>query len=1004
MRVASPQFVGRADELARLEELTRRAAENEPGFALIGGESGVGKSRLMDEFAARARAGGARVITGDCVDLGDAELPYAPLVAALRGITSAELDEILPRGARDLAPLLPQLEADDAGLAPSSLAQGRLFELLLGLLGGLGAERPLMLVVEDAHWADPSTRDFLSFLIRNRRRERLVVAVTYRTDELHRRHPLRAFLAEADRTRAVTRLTLERFTREELTEQLSGILGHPPAPQLVEELFGRGEGNPFFTEELMAAGDSADGRLPEDIRDALMVRIEALGPDAQGVLRVAAVAGARVRHPLLEAAAPLDRETLLGGVREAVAHHVLVQEGDDDVYRFRHALLREALVDDLLPGERGPLHAAVGRALASDPSLSASGRSVAAELAAHWWAAHDLPAAFTASAQAGAEAERMAAFAEANAHFERAAELWETVSPEHRAGSPDRVELLRRAAEAAHLAGDSDRAVALTRSALGLVDAAADPLLTANLHERLGRYLWVCGLQRDAIEELGRAVAAMPADAPAGDRARILGAEGHLLTLLGRGAESRDRCEPALELARQAGATLEECRISNSLGPALLMTGDADGAIATMRRSRELAEELGDPEEITRAHINLAEVLDQTGNLGEAVEVSRAGVVAARRDGVPSVLPMLLAELAERLVRLGGWEEADTILPEALAPTASWSVGRADALSVLALMQALRGDAAGAERSVREVDRAMRDAVGAMWTAPQATARAEAAYWDGDPASAGKVVHAELGRREVTDDSAVAYLAPLIAVGARAEAEVAARARITGETDALGEAVARAAELRETGRVLVASDPLAEATLFVEMAAIEAARAGAEASSREWTDLATRWEDYGAAFQVAYCRFRAAELVLAGGGSRGEVPAMLADAHRTAERLRAEPLRREIADLARRARVPLGAAADAVEADAGAGGAAAEPSGQPSAADRIGLTARELDVLQLMASGATNREIAARLYISQKTVTVHITRILAKLDARTRVEAAGVAQRLGLLSTESAGS
>jgi DNA-binding CsgD family transcriptional regulator/tetratricopeptide (TPR) repeat protein len=1004
IRVASPQFVGRTAELARLEDLTRQASGGEPGFALIGGESGVGKSRLMDEFAARARGGGARVITGDCVDLGDAELPYAPLVAALRGITGEELAEILPRGARDLAPLLPQLEGEEAELGPSSLAQGRLFESLLSLLGGLAAEQPLVLVVEDAHWADPSTRDFLSFLIRNRRQERLVVAVTYRTDELHRRHPLRAFLAEADRTRVVSRLTLERFTRDELAEQLSGILGHPPAPQLVDELLHRGEGNPFFTEELVAAGgDRAGGRLPEDIRDALMVRIEALSPDAQAVLRVAAVAGARVRHPLLDAAAPLDRDTLLGGLREAVAHHVLVQEHDEDVYRFRHALLREALVDDLLPGERGPLHAAVGRALAADPSLSASGRSVAAELAAHWWAAHNLPAAFAASARAGAEAERMAAFAEANAHFERAAELWDAVSAEDRAGSPDRVELLRRAAEAAHLAGDADRAVALGRSALGLVEETSDPLVAAALHERMGRYLWICGQQRDAVEELSRAVAVMPEEAPATDRARVLGAEGQLLTLLGRGVEARDRCEQALVLARQGGAKLEECRIATSLGAALMMTGDSDGAIATLERSRQLAEELGDPEELMRAHINLAEVLDQSGRLNDAVEVSRAGVGVARREDVPSVLPMLIGELAARLVRQGGWEEADTILPQAIAPTASWGVGRANALSALAQLQALRGDAAGAERSLREVDRAMRDAVGSMWTGPIATARAEAAFWDGRPADAREVVAAELDRREAIDDSAVAYLAPLIAVGTRAEAELAVQARATGEAEALAEAIRRAGELRDAGRTLVAADPPPESALLVELATVEAARADAMASTEDWTALGQRWERHGAAFQVAYCRWRAAELVLTGGGPRGDVPEMLAAAHTIAQRLGAEPLRREIADLARRARVPL----DAPEDAAGAGDnrvTADEADGEPSAADRIGLTARELDVLQLMAAGATNREIAARLYISPKTVAVHITRILAKLDARTRVEAAGVAQRLGLLPAEPAGS
>lgn len=991
VQVASPQFVGRAAELARLDELIRSAAGGEPGFALIGGESGVGKSRLMEEFAARAREAGGRVLVGDCVDLGDAELPYAPLVGALRGVGADELAAVLGRGVRDLAPLLPQLEPSEAVSVPTSLAQGRLFELMLVLLGGLATEQPLVLIVEDAHWADPSTRDFLSFLMRNRRSERLVAAVTYRTDELHRRHPLRAFLAEADRSRTVTRLSLERFTREELAELLAGILGRVPPPQLVEDLFGRAEGNPFYTEELIAAGgDAADGRLPDDIRDALMLRIEALGADAQAALRVAAVAGARVRHALLEASAPMDRAALVAGVREAVAHQVLVQEHGDDVYRFRHALLREALVDDLLPGERGPLHAALGRALAADPSLSASGRGVAAELAAHWTAAHDIPAAFEASAQAGAEAERMAAWAEANAHFERAAELWDAVPPERRAASPSRVDLLRRAAEAANLAGSSDRAVALGRSALALVDPSTEPLMAAVLHERVGRYLWINGLSREAVAELRLAVTSMPADGPTAERARVLGAEGHLLVLLGRGAEARARCEEALDLARQAGAQLEECRILNSLGPAQAMTGDPEAGLETLQRARALAEELRDPEELTRSYINLAEVFDQSGQLSRAVDVSREGVAMARREGIPGVLPMLIGELATRLVRQGAWDEADAILPEATSAGASWSVGRADSLYALAQLQALRGDPT-VERTLREVEREMREAVGSMWTAPAATAAADAALWDGRPTDARSAVAAGLERREETDDSEVTYLAPLIAAGARAEADLAVQARAVGDGSAESVAVARAASILDVGRELVAADPQPEAVLHVELASLEAARAAAAASASEWAELAKRWERHGCAFPTAYCRWRQAELTLSGGGARGDVPAVLASAHGTAVELGAAPLQREIEDLARRARISLDAPVDAP----------ADASETSSAAERVGLTARERDVLQLMAGGATNREIAARLYISQKTVTVHVTRILAKLDARTRVEAAGVAQRLGLLEPSS---
>ena len=1003
-RVASPHFIGRARELARLAELTAQAARGEPSFALIGGESGVGKSRLLDEFAAAAARDGARVITGDCVDLGDAELPYAPLVGALRGIGADELGRLLPRGASELSTLLPQLPGDTGELGPAALTQARLFELLLSLLGGLGATAPLVLLIEDAHWADASTRDFLSFLIANSRSERLLLAISYRTDELHRRHPLRAFLAEADRTRSVTRITLERFTKQELAQQLDGILGHPPAPELVEELFRRAEGNAFFSEELLAVGGgSAEVRLPDDVRDALMLRIEALGADAQSTLRVAAAAGARVRHALLEAAAQQPRDALLAGLREAIAHHVLVQEHDSDVYRFRHALLREALLDDLLPGERGPLHAAIGRALAADRSLSASGRSVAAELAAHWFAAHDLPAAFAASAQAGAEAEGMAAYAEANRHFERAAELWDAVSPQQRAGVPDRVELLRRAAEAIHFTGDTDRALALCRRALDLIDESSQPMLAAGLHERIGRYLWTAGQHGEAVDELRRATAAMPDDAPAVDRARVLGAEGHVLMLIGNGAEARARCEQALPLAREAGSLIEQCRILNSLGPAMTWTGESEAGIATLQEARRLAAELDDPEEQMRSFVNLAEILDQDGRLEEATQVSRDGVELARRRGFAVTLPLLISELAQRLIRLGEWDEAHEILLEATAPARSWQVARVSALSTLAYIQAVRGDRESFGRSLNELEGAMANMVGAMWTAPVAHARAEAALWLGNAGEASDVVTAELTRYEEIVEADFLCVAPLLVSGARAQAELAMAARTVGNDDELEQVMAQGGEIRALAERMIAADSQPESVLQAETALLEVARAEGSATAAQWRELAERWRARGNSLLGAYCSWRAAELVLAGGGPRGDVQPMLDSAFRTAVRLRTEPLRREISDLARRARLPLSESeADAAEPQPPTEGESG--SAAVSAAERVGLTARELDVVRLMAGGATNREIAAALFISQKTVTVHITRILAKLDARTRVEAAGVAQRLGLLDEDPARS
>jgi DNA-binding NarL/FixJ family response regulator len=987
-RVASLNFVGRERELEHLGDAVLAAGAGRPAFVLVGGESGVGKSRLVQELARRSAADGARVLSGDCVDLGDAELAYSPLVGALRGVGVEELEVVLGANARGLAALLPQIEGPAEVSTAAPLAQGRMFELLFALLGGLGGERPLLLVVEDVHWADRSTRDFLAFLIRNARSERLVVVATYRTDEMHRRHPLRTFLAEADRAPAVTRIVVERFTREELVAQLTGILDERPSPLLVEELFARAEGNPFFTEELVAAGGGhRDLRLPEDVRDTLMLRIETLARDTQAVLRVAAAAGPRMRHGLLQHAAGLSDDALVAGLREAVVHHILVPEPGSDVYVFRHALLREAIADDLLPGERGPLHAALGRALSEDPTLSASGRGVAAELAFHWATAHDLPAAFAASVEAGAEAERVAAFAEANAHFERAAELWDAVPVERRADGPSRVELLRRAADAAQLSGEQDRAAALTRSALALVDVERDPSTGAALYERLSRYLWVGGLSRDALEASRTAVALMPSGAPPAERARVLGTQAHLLMLSGKGAEACERGEEALALARTAGNRAEEGRILNTVGPSLAMVGRYHEGIAAMRVAREIAEEVGDLEELTRAYINLGETLDQRGYIAEAAAVARDGVARAQQEGLRAVQPLLLAELSHRLLRLGRWDEASSALDEALLAPQAWGVGRAVALVERAELDALRGAGAGTERLIAEAEAAQRQAVGSMWTAPITTARAAVAIWDGRPADVRALVERELAAGQEQDDMAAYYLGPILAVGARAEADLATRARATGDAEAEAEAIARA------GRLAKDASPGAppEAVLQLATAAAEEQRARGVGTPEIWAGLAARWEEFGVPFQAAYARWRQAEATLAAAGARGDVGSVLSAAHVVAVRLGARPLLAEVEGLARRARIPLEHGAIAVD-EAG--------TGEPSAAERVGLTPRELDVLRLAAAGSTNREIAETLFISQKTVSVHVSRILAKLDVRSRVEASSMAQRLGLLDDD----
>src|SRR5689334_19699177 len=463
--VSSSVFVGREQELAALEAALARADAGEGSVVLLAGESGIGKSRLIGELTERARASGATVLTGECLELAEGELPFAPIVGALRSLGRDQVEELIGPAHDELARLLPELATgapQGAGADGAFGSQSRLFEQLLGVLSALGREAPVLLVVEDLHWADRSTRDFISFLVRNARRERLALVASYRSDELHRRHPLRPFVLELERSGQAVRVELRPFGREELSQQVAAIRGATADPLLVEELLNRSEGNPFFTEELLAAATSTAGStLPQSLRDALLLRVEGLSEAAQSLLRIAAVAGRTIDHLLLEAVAELPDAELHDALREAVAAYVLVNDPASTGYSFRHALLREAVYEDLLPGERRTLHISLANALEKQPELAGSRAGSAAELA------HALPA----SIRVGMEAESVRALAEAALQYERALEIWDVAADAAGELPLDRFAVTRRAAEAQSLGGDRDRAIALARSLIDLIDA-----------------------------------------------------------------------------------------------------------------------------------------------------------------------------------------------------------------------------------------------------------------------------------------------------------------------------------------------------------------------------------------------------------------------------------------------------------------------------------------------------------------------------------------------------
>jgi predicted ATPase len=266
-RLTSNHFVGRVGELSELLLAVREASAGRSGLVLLGGDSGVGKTRLVGELeqrlAASDEAQPTLVLRGEGVQQSDGELPYAPLLSALRPLVRERHPALqaLSGGSRaQLGSILPGIDAAGAADETPDPATGqlRLFEAVLELIDILSQAGPVVLILEDMHWADRSTRSFVAFLSRSLRQERLVLLLTYRADELHRRHALRPLLAELDRLERARRIELEPFDREELGEALEDILGAEPDDHLVERLFTRSEGNPLYTEELLAAG--LDGR------------------------------------------------------------------------------------------------------------------------------------------------------------------------------------------------------------------------------------------------------------------------------------------------------------------------------------------------------------------------------------------------------------------------------------------------------------------------------------------------------------------------------------------------------------------------------------------------------------------------------------------------------------------------------------------------------------------------------------------------------------------------
>lgn len=952
--LTSPGLVGRAAQLGELRAALKTAEAGQPVTVLLSGEAGVGKTRLVSEFAAEAVSGGVRVVEGQCVALGEDGLPFAPIAAALRDLCdqlgAETVQELAGPGRAVLPSLLPEL---GAGTAPVLEGRGRLFEVVAVLLERIAADGPLLLVLEDLHWADRSTRDLLRFVVRALGSARVLTICTYRSDEINRRHPLRPFLAELERVREVHRIHVPRFNRNEVAEQLAGILGHDPAPMVVTQVFQRSEGIAFFVEELARAELEGDHPpLPDSLRDLLLVRTDQLSETTQEVLRLLATGGDRVEDALLAAVAGMDPPQLDGALREAVSANIVRVDGDG--YAFRHALLREALHGDLLPGAHARLHIRYAEAIEQRPELVTTGLATV-EIAHHWYAAHEQERAFSAYLKAAQDTRRAYAHAETLRMLEHALELWHRVPDAADIAGTDRAGLLWKAARAAEDAGELEHALALIEAALAEPSADTDVLRRGKLAHLKGKLLSDLG-RPEAASVLKEALDHVPVSPPSLARGLLLTmlAARHLLD--GDFGRALAVADEGVEVGQAVGSRAVEARGHNLRAPALVHTDRVEEGLRAYERERGIVGD--DPLLQLTYYINYSDTLNLLGRYSEAAQAAQEGIQRAAELGLGRSLGAMLAgNAAEPLIALGQWDEAGQLISRTLEldPPArhAWHL-----LTLHAMLLLWRGEVSGAAAALDELrNRQAGRSPDAQYRVPAARVAAELALAQGDPAGAWRQLAGVMDA-----PASPGYQLPVLAVGAAALRAMAAAglavpedgaARISAAVDEMGDWGWAAVGRTFIEAELAVDDPAAWQTVLVALDAAE-----------------------GPAYLRPYTRFRLAASLVAV-GDRSAAADALRDATTAADRLGCGLVRGWADDLARRAGIQL---LDRVQDD-----------GVPT------LTVRELEVLRLVAAGRSNREIGGELFISAKTASVHVSNILAKLGVSSRVEAAAVAHRDGLL-------
>jgi DNA-binding NarL/FixJ family response regulator/tetratricopeptide (TPR) repeat protein len=962
----STPLVGRSTEMAALLSAVDDAKTRRAGGVLLSGDAGVGKTRMLDEVATGAHERGFGVLVGHCTDFGDAALPYQPfseIFGRLAGDRPDLVEGVLTNFPA-IGRLLPAHRLLGAQPVPqeAQLDRAALFDAVLGAFTALSTSEPLLAIIEDAHWADDSTRDLIGFLITRLTSQRLTLVVSYRSDDLHRRHPLRRPIAEWSRNPRVRRVNLLPLDDVEARTLLHSLLPAPLPPVEEQRILDRAGGNAFFTEELAAAASMGDrDGVPPDLADLLLVRLDPLSDNARQVARVISVAGRRVPHTLLTAVAGIPDRELDEALRELIDAHI-IDVPTSDRYYFRHALLAEAVYDDLLPGERVRLHAAYVKGL-QDQTVAGT----AAELAGHAARSHNLPVAFEARVRAGEEAISVAAPQDALKHYELALELFPNRAPDH---AIDKTWLIVQTATAATLSSQHLRAVKILRKALADLPPDAPKLERAQLLLPLADIALVIDQDQEANEAVTQALKLVNDEPASVFKAQVASLYARVSDALGRPMEAERWAHKALEIAREAGQESAASDAGITLAQLRRRAGDPDTAAKQLEEAAVRAQLTGDPAAEVRSRFLLGSTRYEQGDL---LNAKSALSFATKRAGELGRQWAAYGFDARRLLALtqftlGEWDDASvTAQTDSRTPAAAAAALRAVEFSV----RGGRGDTAVAEEfelSRKWWDMDIMLPIVGLQPAVDAYRRLD------KPTEAEKLI---------SDVSALCsdvfqsewFLARIrfATLGMQVLCH-----RAVSEPSAAAELISRGEELLDCGQATAAKGLPPGRLMGVEglawLARLESEwerlrwLAGIDPPSAE--EHVAAWQRTTDAFGYGYVYEQA--------WSRVRLSAALRAAGRVSEANEQTTLAVEVGR-------ELGARTLLEETGAG------DTSGSSA------LTSRETEVLRLLAEGRTNRQLARELYISEKTVSVHVSNILAKLGVRSRTEAAAVARRDGLL-------